>query len=93
VGEQGPKLANCIIPHHDTMPVLRSLDTPQLWILGEDGIDAPIAETLRRLRELSAGGKPIGIAVFAHAGHGLLEYQVAADATRCRRAIRRDISR
>jgi pimeloyl-ACP methyl ester carboxylesterase len=82
VRERGPKLARGIIPHYDPMPVLRSLDTPQLWILGEDDIDAPVEETLRRLRALAADGKPIDIAVFPHAEHGLLEYEVAADGTR-----------
>lgn len=82
VREQGPKLARGILPHYDPMPVLRSLDTPQLWILGEDDIDAPSAETLRRLRDLAANGKPIDVAVFAHAEHGMFEYEVAADGTR-----------
>ena len=82
VREQGPKLARGIIAHYDPMPVLRDLDTPQLWILGADDIDAPSAETLRRLRDLAASGKPIDVAVFPHAEHGLLEYEVAADGTR-----------
>lgn len=82
VREQGPKMAPGLSPHYDPMPVLRSLNTPQMWILGEDDLAAPSAETLRRLRALAAAGKPIDIAVFPHAEHGILEYETAADGTR-----------
>jgi len=82
VREQGPKLLAGLPPHYDPMPVLRRLNTPQLWILGEDDLDAPSAETIRRLRTLAAHGKPIEVAVFPHAEHGLLEYETAADGTR-----------
>ena len=40
--EQGPELFAGILPHYDPMPVLRRLETPQLWILGADDIDAPV---------------------------------------------------
>lgn len=82
VREQGPELLAGLPLHYDPMPVLRSLDTRQLWILGEDDLDAPSAETLRRLRALAAHGKPIEVAVFPHAEHGMLEYETAADGTR-----------
>jgi hypothetical protein len=64
------------------MPVLRRLDTPQLWILGEEDLDAPSAETIRRLRALAADGKPIVTAVFPNAEHGIFEFEVAPDGTR-----------
>lgn len=63
------------------MPVLRNLATPQLWILGEDDIDAPSAETARRLEQLAAV-RPIRVAVFPHAGHGIYDYETAPDGTR-----------
>ena len=51
-------------------------------IIGEDDLDAPSAETIRRLRALAAGGKHIEIAVFPRAEHGIFEYEIAADGTR-----------
>jgi pimeloyl-ACP methyl ester carboxylesterase len=65
---------------YDPMPTLRALDTPQLWVLGADDLDAPSAETARRLRTLV--GKPISIAMFPHAEHGITEYEIAADGSR-----------
>jgi pimeloyl-ACP methyl ester carboxylesterase len=67
---------------HDPMPVLRNLRIPQLWLLGEDDLDAPSAETARRLRALAADGLPIQVKVFPRAEHGLYEYEEAADGTR-----------
>jgi uncharacterized protein len=78
----GPKLFSGVPLHYDPMPVLRNLRVPQLWILGEDDVDAPSAETARRLRELTAAGRPISVAVFPHAEHGIYEYETAADGSR-----------
>jgi hypothetical protein len=78
----GPKLFAGVPLHYDPMPVLRNLRVPQLWILGEDDVDAPSGETTRRLRELSAAGHPISVAVFPHAEHGIYEYDTVADGTR-----------
>jgi pimeloyl-ACP methyl ester carboxylesterase len=82
VREQGPKMLPGVLPHYDPMPVLRSLSTPQLWILGGDDLDAPSTETVRRLHTLAASGKPIDIAIFPRAEHGIFEYETAADGTR-----------
>ena len=62
-----------VSPHYD--PILRGLSTPQLWILGGDDLDAPSAETVRRLHTLAASGKPIDIAIFPRAEHGIFEYE------------------
>ena len=67
---------------YDPMPTLRALDTPQLWVLGADDLDAPSAETARRLRGLVNDGKRISIATFPGAEHGIIEYEIAADGTR-----------
>jgi uncharacterized protein len=61
--------------HYDPVPTLRALDVPQLWILGEDDLDAPSAETSRRIKALAAEGRPITLALFPHAEHGLTEYE------------------
>jgi pimeloyl-ACP methyl ester carboxylesterase len=67
---------------YDPMPTLRAVETPQLWILGEDDLEAPSAETSRRIKSLIAEGKPITLALFPHAEHGLTEYEVASNGER-----------
>jgi len=82
VREKGPVLLANVSADYDPMPVLRNLDTPQLWILGEDDTEAPSAETAQRLRELIGQGRPITLAMFPHADHGIYEYETGADGTR-----------
>jgi uncharacterized protein len=67
---------------YDPMPTLRAVKTSQLWILGEDDLEAPSAETSRRIKMLIAEGKPITLALFPHAEHGMTEYEVAPDGER-----------
>ena len=78
----GPKLFAGIPLHYDPTPVLRNLTVPELWILGQDDVDAPSAETARRLRALGAAGRPISVAVYPHAEHGIYEYETAANGER-----------
>jgi pimeloyl-ACP methyl ester carboxylesterase len=80
--EQGPVLLAGVPANYDPMPVLRNLDTPQLWILAADDHDAPSAETERRLRALQGKGKPITVAVFPNTEHGIYEFETKADGTR-----------
>ena len=80
--EEGPVLLAGVPANYDPMPVLRNLDTPQLWILAADDHDAPSAETERRLRALQAKGKPITVAVFPNTEHGIYEFETGADGTR-----------
>ena len=67
---------------YDPMPTLRAVKPSQLWILGEDDLEAPSAETSRRIKMLIAEGKPITLALFPHAEHGMTEYEVAPDGER-----------
>ncbi len=67
---------------YDPMPALRAVKAPQLWILGEDDLEAPSAETSSRIKSLIAEGKPITLAVFPHAEHGMTEYEIAPDGER-----------
>jgi uncharacterized protein len=67
---------------YDPLPTLRALDLPQLWILGEDDLDAPSAATARLLGELATAGKPITIAMFPGAEHGMTEYESGAGGAR-----------
>lgn len=80
--KMGPKLFPGVPLHYDPQPVLSNLTVPQLWILGEDDVDAPSAETARRLRALNAAGHLVSVAVFPHAEHGIYEYETAADGQR-----------
>lgn len=77
--EKGPELFAGVPLHYDPMPVLENLDVPQLWILGGDDLDAPSGETSRRLRTLQAAAKPITLAVFPQAGHGIYLSEPGAD--------------
>ena len=67
---------------YDPMPTLRAVKTPQLWILGEDDLEAPSAETSRRIKTLIVEGKPITLALFPHAEHGMTEYEIAPSGER-----------
>ena len=67
---------------YDPMPTLRAVETPQLWILGEDDLEAPSAETSRRIKTLIVEGKPITLALFPHAEHGMTEYEIASNGER-----------
>jgi pimeloyl-ACP methyl ester carboxylesterase len=67
---------------YDPMPTLRAVEPPQLWILGEDDFEAPSAETSRRIKMLIAEEKPITLALFPHAEHGMTEYEVASNGER-----------
>lgn len=67
---------------YDPMPTLSKLSTPQLWVLGGQDIDAPSGETARRLSGLIAQGRPITLAVYPGAEHGMTQFEVAADGKR-----------
>jgi hypothetical protein len=61
---------------YDPMPTLAALKTPQLWILGGQDLEAPSAETSRRLRGLIAQGRPITLAINPRAEHGMTEFEI-----------------
>ncbi|QWP77741.1 alpha/beta hydrolase [Lysobacter sp. K5869] len=67
---------------YDPMPVLRTLKTPQLWVLGGDDIEAPSEETQKRLTALGRAGRPITTVVFPQADHGILEFEKDAKGER-----------
>ena len=64
--------------NYDSMPVLRALRTPQLWILGGEDYEAPSRETRKRLESLIASGSDCTIAYYAHAEHGMTLFEVDA---------------
>ncbi len=67
---------------YDPMPLLRRARTPQLWILGADDLEAPSAETSRRIEGLGARGLPFTVALFPHAEHGIYQYEIGPDGER-----------
>jgi hypothetical protein len=61
---------------YDPMPTLTTLRTPQLWVLGGQDLEAPSAETSARLRRLIAAGRPITLALYPKAEHGMTEFEL-----------------
>jgi hypothetical protein len=62
---------------YEPMPTLRASTTPQLWVLGGDDLEAPSAETAKRIRTLIAEGKPYTLAVYPGAEHGMTFYELS----------------
>jgi pimeloyl-ACP methyl ester carboxylesterase len=73
---EGPPLINGINLNYDPMPVLRSLNVPQLWVIGGKDRDAAPYETARRLRQLRSAGRPITVIIYPQAEHGMTEFEM-----------------
>lgn len=67
---------------YDPMPTLSALKTPQLWVLGGQDLEAPSAETSSRLRQLIAQGRPITLAIYPKAEHGMTEFEAEPNGER-----------
>jgi pimeloyl-ACP methyl ester carboxylesterase len=67
---------------YDPMPTLRAVQAPQLWVLGEDDLQAPSAETGRRIRSLIAKGHHLTLALYPRAEHDMTEYEIGPDGSR-----------
>ncbi|HEY9026346.1 MAG TPA: alpha/beta hydrolase, partial [Burkholderiaceae bacterium] len=63
---------------YDPLATIAAVRPPQLWVLGEDDLDAPSAETARRLAQLRQAGRPIASSVWPHTEHGIFEYETDA---------------
>ncbi len=63
--------------HYEPMPTLRASTTPQLWVLGSDDMQAPSAETAKRIKSLIEEGKDYTLAVYPGAEHGMTEYELS----------------
>jgi uncharacterized protein len=68
--------------HYEPMPTLRASTTPQLWVLGSDDLEAPSAETAKRIKSLIREGKHYTLAVYPGAEHGMTEYELSAKGER-----------
>jgi len=78
IRREGPRLLRGVPAQYDPMPVLETLDTPQLWLLGGEDRDAPPGETLPRLDALAHDGRPVTTIVFPRAEHGMYEFETSA---------------
>jgi dienelactone hydrolase len=67
---------------YEPMPALHASTTPQLWVLGSDDLEAPSAETGKRIKSLIADGKDYTLAVYPGAEHGMTEYELDAKGER-----------
>ena len=67
---------------YDGMSTLRADRTPQLWILGGEDYEAPSAETIKRLKSLIAAGRPLTLAYYSAAEHGMTLFETTADGSR-----------
>src|ERR1700722_17167238 len=75
---------------YEPMPTLRASTTPQLWILGADDLEAPSAETSRRIKLLIREGRRFSLAVYPGAEHGITEFEIGADGERVSTRYARD---
>jgi dienelactone hydrolase len=76
------KIAAATPFRYDPMPTLRASTTPQLWGLGADDLEAPSAETSRRIKSLIGEGRPFTLAVYPGAEHGMTEFEIGPDGER-----------
>jgi hypothetical protein len=67
---------------YDPLSTIAAVRPPQLWVLAEDDLDAPSAETARRLAQLRMAGRPITSVVWPRTEHGIYEYETSADGER-----------
>ena len=58
----------------DPLATIAAVKPPQLWVLTEDDLEAPSAETSRRLAQLRLAGRSITTASWARTEHGIFEY-------------------
>jgi hypothetical protein len=80
--EKGPALIAGIRLNYDPMPVLSTLATPQLWLLGGKDRDADPGDTRRRLSRLACAGRPISLVVYPKAEHGMYEFEIGPSGER-----------
>ena len=67
---------------YDPLETIARVNPPQLWVLAEDDLDAPSAETARRLAQLRLAGRTITTALWSHTEHGIFDYETAPDGER-----------
>ena len=56
---------------YDPLPALQAIETPTLWLLGEEDRSIPVRTTVANLTALSTSGKPFEWRTYPGLGHGL----------------------
>jgi pimeloyl-ACP methyl ester carboxylesterase len=56
---------------YDPLPVLREVNTPTLWLLGDDDRSIPVRDTVANLTSLKAAGRPFNWRTYPGLGHSL----------------------
>lgn len=64
---------------YDPMPVLHSLQVPQLWILGKEDKATPYPRTYQRLMALKREGHKISVISYPNVEHGLYEFEMKGE--------------
>ena len=59
------------IQGYDPVPALSAIDTPALWLFGEDDRSIPVRTSVANLAALHAAGKPFEWRTYAGLGHNL----------------------
>lgn len=71
-----------LIWDYESMPVLRQIRVPLLWVLAEHDREAPMRRTMARLLALKKSQVPIEGFVFPRTDHGMYEYVQEANGRR-----------
>jgi pimeloyl-ACP methyl ester carboxylesterase len=58
-------------PGYDPVPVLSEVNTPTLWLLGEDDRSIPVRNSVVNLAALKAAGRPFDWRIYPGLGHSL----------------------
>ena len=75
----GPMMGITTSWDYEPVPVLRELDMPQFWMIAADDREAPAEETIGRIHGLQAEGRPIDMAVYPNADHGMVVIETGPD--------------
>lgn len=68
----GPRRSRGTSWNYEPMPVVRTIDVPQLWMIAADDSEAPPEVTVARILDLQAEGRPVDPVVYPDAGHGMI---------------------
>lgn len=69
----GPKLDKHVSFNYNPRPVIESIRSRQLWILGGADRTAPNARTIAILKDIQSRRHDLDLVVYVHADHGLTE--------------------
>ncbi|OZY86384.1 hypothetical protein CBP51_04985 [Cellvibrio mixtus] len=71
-----------LIWNYESMPVLKKLQVPILWIVAENDREAPVERTLQSLRILKKLNSKLQVYIFPNTDHGMYEYNERPDGSR-----------